>query len=58
MSDLNRSVTVRTPRQEYKGIIVGELYKSGSFYVKITEVSKGTKKIGQTGKFSYRQVHF
>ena len=58
MSCLHRAVEVKTSKQHYMGHIVGELYKSGSFYVKINKVIKGSKKINSTGKFLYNQCVF
>lgn len=57
-SSLGMSVEVKTPRQHYKGEIKSELFKSNSYDVKITEVIKGKKKVGNYIKVPYNQVEF
>jgi len=51
-SMLNRKIKIETSKQCYIGQVVAELFKSNKYHVKITDVIKGDKKVGQTAKFS------
>jgi hypothetical protein len=57
-SNLGRVAEVITPRTHYRGVVRSELFKSGSYEIKITEVIKGRKKVGQYIKARYSDVSF
>lgn len=55
-SMVGTKVEVNTGRQHYKGYVVGHLFKSGKVDVKIAEVFKGSKAVGNTVRFSVGQL--